>query len=360
MPWKGLRIGVPDGPDSKRYSVLDRPQSASRHSEQLPRPSLSASNLVPRHSESIPRSPRLTDAEGDDNIDNGHTGDDGGGGNGANGNDGTKADNNGVVSNLGVPGVRTDSSRPTTPNAGNSPASPASPGEALSGSLRRSRFSFMKLRHASDPQLSKSYAKAEPKPPPVPAIPPRKFSFSSSFPFVSSLIPAHSFAIWGLGWDCHPSIPSYSSSPSLFSWLTLRPLFFAAFLSPQLLPLLLLPRQVMSWTSLSSGRACSKSYLPPRSPRWTNFQRLASPYPISTPRRLNMVLIQTTFHQHRGGVRRRQPGCPRLLYIAAVVTNPAIPTVLLQGQTTDSPNRRVQTRVKVSKALEAVDTEPRP
>lgn len=168
MPWKGLRIGVSDGPDSKRHSMLARPQPVSRHSEQLPRPSLSASNLVPRHSESIPRSPHLTGADGDDNASDGHGDDDGGNGN--NDNDGTKADNNGV-SNLGVPGGRTDSSRPVTPNAGNSPASPSSPGEALSGSLRRSRFSFMKLRHASDPQLSKSYAKAEPKPPPVPAIP---------------------------------------------------------------------------------------------------------------------------------------------------------------------------------------------
>lgn len=204
MPWKGLRIGVSDSPDSKRYSVLDRPQSVSRHSEQLPRPSLSASNLVPRHSESIPRSPRLTGADEDDTVGNGHIsggGDDGG--NGDIGNDGIKADNNGVVSNLGVPGVRTDSSRPATPNAGNSPASPASPGEALSGSLRRSRFSFMKLRHASDPQLSKSYAKAEPKPPPVPAIPPRKFAFSLffflSFSLVSSLVPAHSSALFGGG-----------------------------------------------------------------------------------------------------------------------------------------------------------------
>lgn len=188
MPWKGLRIGVSDGSDPKRHSVLDRPQSVSRHSEQLPRPSLSASNLVPRHSESIPRSPHLTGADGDDTAGNGHgdAGGDDGSGNRDNDNDGTKAANNGV-SNLGVPGGRTDSSRPATPIAGNSPASPSSPGEALSGSLRRSRFSFMKLRHASDPQLSKSYAKAEPKPPPVPAIPPRKscvnFFFSLFFFF---------------------------------------------------------------------------------------------------------------------------------------------------------------------------------
>ncbi|KAJ5122708.1 hypothetical protein N7526_009645, partial [Penicillium atrosanguineum] len=39
-------------------------------------------------------------------------------------------------------------------------------------SLRRNRFSFMRLRHASDPQLSKSYAKAARDTPPVPSLPP--------------------------------------------------------------------------------------------------------------------------------------------------------------------------------------------
>lgn len=130
--------------------MLDR----SRHSEQLPRPSLSASNLVPRHSESAPRSPRLTGPDGDDEDDD----DDANGENGA--------------SRLAVPGEHTDNNIPS-PGAGDPPTS----GETLGGSLRRNRFSFMRLRHASDPQLSKSYAKAEQKPPPVPAIPPRK-SFS--------------------------------------------------------------------------------------------------------------------------------------------------------------------------------------
>lgn len=35
------------------------------------------------------------------------------------------------------------------------------------------RFSLMKFRHASDPQISKSYAAAEV--PPVPPMPPRAF-----------------------------------------------------------------------------------------------------------------------------------------------------------------------------------------
>ncbi|OJJ85074.1 Arf family guanine nucleotide exchange factor SYT1 [Aspergillus glaucus CBS 516.65] len=151
MPWRGLRIGIPDDTDSKRRSVIDLSHSQSRHSEQLPRPSVSTSNLVPRHSESTPRTPRLTgaDDDGDDNDDD----------------DAANGDNR--TSHLAVPGDRTDNNN----NTGNSPAS-QSPGEALSGSLRRNRFSFMRLRHASDPQLSKSYAKAEQKPPPVPPLPP--------------------------------------------------------------------------------------------------------------------------------------------------------------------------------------------
>lgn len=153
MPWRGLRIGIPDDTDSKRRSVIDLSHSQSRHSEQLPRPSLSTSNLVPRHSESTPRTPRLTGADDD--------------GDGNDDDDAANGDNR--TSHLAVPGDRTDNNN----NTGNSPAS-QSPGEALSGSLRRNRFSFMRLRHASDPQLSKSYAKAEQKPPPVPPLLPRK------------------------------------------------------------------------------------------------------------------------------------------------------------------------------------------
>ena len=179
MPWKGLRIGVSDGPDSQKQSVVDRPQPQSRHSEQLPRPSLSTSNLVPRHSESTPRSPRLTGADDDDGDD-----------------DDDDANGDSRACHLGAPEGRTDTNRPASPNSGNSPASP-SPGEALSGSLRRNRFSFMKLRHASDPQLSKSYAKAEQKPPPVPSIPPRK---SYCGPFL------HSPLLLAMS----PSIPRYA------------------------------------------------------------------------------------------------------------------------------------------------------
>lgn len=175
MPWKGLRIGVPDGTDSskKHTTVIDRPQPQFRHSEQLPRPSLSTSNLVPRHSESTPRSPPLTGPDGD--------------GEGTNG-DG--ADANGAT-RLAVPGDRTDNKNipTTTSSPGNSPTS-QSPGEALAGSLR-SRFSFMRLRHASDPQLSKSYAKAEEKPPPVPSLPPRKSEWTPNHPPSPSSLACH-------------------------------------------------------------------------------------------------------------------------------------------------------------------------
>ena len=173
MPWKGLRIGVPDGTDSskKHTTVIDRPQPQFRHSEQLPRPSLSTSNLVPRHSESTPRSPPLTGPDGD--------------GEGTNG-DG--ADANGAT-RLAVPGDRTDNKNNPAPSPGNSPTS-QSPGEALAGSLR-SRFSFMRLRHASDPQLSKSYAKAEEKPPPVPSLPPRKSEWTPNHPPSPSSLACH-------------------------------------------------------------------------------------------------------------------------------------------------------------------------
>lgn len=166
MPWKGLRIGVSDDPDSKKQSVVDRSQPQSHHSEQLPRPSLSTSNLVPWHS----CSPRLTGADDDDGDD-----------------DDDDVDGDSRACHLGAPGGRTDGSRPASPNPGNTPTSP-SPGEALGASLRRNRFSFMKLRHASDPQLSKSYAKAEQKPPPVPSIPPRKFLLWTTFSIPCSCV----------------------------------------------------------------------------------------------------------------------------------------------------------------------------
>ncbi|KAJ5605557.1 hypothetical protein N7510_008338 [Penicillium lagena] len=131
MHWKGLRLGASDG--SKRHSVLDlQAHSPGRHSEQLPRPG--PPTVEPRYSESIPRlnPPEQPDGNADLSIpEDGPVGD---------------------VAQTNFAG----------PSVGDTP------------SLRRNRFSFMRLRHSSDPQLSKSYAKAEEDTPPVPSLPPPK------------------------------------------------------------------------------------------------------------------------------------------------------------------------------------------
>ncbi|KAJ5171874.1 hypothetical protein N7492_004467 [Penicillium capsulatum] len=132
MHWKGLRL-VADG-SSKRQSTVE-PQAQARRSEHLPRPSPPATE--PRLSESIPRSQGLTppDEHGES----------------ARGLAVPEAEGHGVA--------RADSSGPSSLDT---------------SSMRRNRFSFMRLRHASDPQLSKSYAKAQEGTPPVPALPPPK------------------------------------------------------------------------------------------------------------------------------------------------------------------------------------------
>lgn len=138
MHWKGLRISSSDGNDSKRRSFVE-PQSNFRYSEQLPRPSLSNTHLPPpRRSESAPRSPLQAEPEHTDRP----------------------------QSNCGPhDGSENIITKTPSPGAGLS---------ATDGSnVRRNRFSFFRLRHASDPQLSKSYAKAEEDIPPVPSLPPR-------------------------------------------------------------------------------------------------------------------------------------------------------------------------------------------
>ncbi|KAJ6110125.1 hypothetical protein N7486_002360 [Penicillium sp. IBT 16267x] len=131
MHWKGLRL-VADG--SKRQSTIE-PQSQSRRSEHLPRPSPPVSD--PRLSESTARGPGLSPIDGSDH------------------------------SSLGVPtGI---------PDHGVAQSDFAGPSSGDTPSLRRNRFSFMRLRHASDPQLSKSYAKAgQQEAPPMPSLPPPK------------------------------------------------------------------------------------------------------------------------------------------------------------------------------------------
>ncbi|KAL4764917.1 Arf family guanine nucleotide exchange factor SYT1 [Aspergillus foveolatus] len=134
MHWKGLRLGALYDSESKRNPA--EPQS--RHSEQLARSTLSATNLPPRISESSACSPNLTGLDVDG-----------------------QAESEG---NNGAPATGNSSLMSRVPNALNSSR------EALNRS--GNRFSLMRLRHASDPQLSKSYAKAGTEVPPVPNIPP--------------------------------------------------------------------------------------------------------------------------------------------------------------------------------------------
>ncbi|KAL5003388.1 hypothetical protein BDV10DRAFT_45016 [Aspergillus recurvatus] len=133
MHWKGLRLGALYDSESRRNSA--EPQS--RHSEQLARSTLSATNLPPRISESSARSPNFTGPDDDK---------------------GEWEDKNGTLA------AGNTSLKSKVPNAL----------YASRDALNRSgnRFSLMRLRHASDPQLSKSYAKAEAEVPPVPNIPP--------------------------------------------------------------------------------------------------------------------------------------------------------------------------------------------
>lgn len=123
MHWKGLRL-VADG---KRQSTMD-PQGLSRRSEHLPRPYPPAE---PRLSESIPRSPGLSEE-----VD---------------------------------PGLQVPDENGSTHEVSQSDFAGPSSGDRPN--LRHKRFSFMRLRHASDPQLSKSYAKAGEETPPVPSLP---------------------------------------------------------------------------------------------------------------------------------------------------------------------------------------------
>ncbi|GKZ24223.1 hypothetical protein AbraIFM66951_004044 [Aspergillus brasiliensis] len=142
MHWKALRLGSSDNESKRRSYLYDPPQS--RHSEQLPRPTLSTTALAPRHSESAPRSPSLAGPDVEHNDDD------------------YKADGPGLTQS------RSRAEEPTLRprNTANSLLPGSGP------NWRMNRFSFMRLRHASDPQLSKSYAKGEQEIPPVPSLPP--------------------------------------------------------------------------------------------------------------------------------------------------------------------------------------------
>ncbi|KAJ5287117.1 hypothetical protein N7478_002803 [Penicillium angulare] len=130
MHWKGLRL-VADG-NSKRQNTLE-PHAQGRRSEHLPRPNPPMSE--PRLSESDARlGPSPQDGADESRLE--------------------------MLDEFPDHGVtRSDLAGPSS---GDTP------------SLRRNRFSFMRLRHASDPQLSKSYATAQQETPPVPSLPPPK------------------------------------------------------------------------------------------------------------------------------------------------------------------------------------------
>ncbi|KAL1999456.1 hypothetical protein VTN02DRAFT_4491 [Thermoascus thermophilus] len=134
MHWRGLRLGAVDGNEpNKRRSVIE-PDAHARLSEHVPRPRPATGEPPSRRSESATRSP-----------------------------------------------VGMGSLRPTTPEErsrdgppgtaetgkAETPTSPVSRQMSL-----RNRFSMMRFRYASDPQLSTSYAQADEEAPPVPPLPP--------------------------------------------------------------------------------------------------------------------------------------------------------------------------------------------
>lgn len=113
MPWKGLKFGAADDIETRKETAVDTVQQP-RRSEHIPR---QRANFFPRHSEST------TTISKED---------------GSNG---------------------TDVPPPPTNNA-------------QQQNKKRGRFNLMRLRHASDPQLSTSYKNAERSS--IPPVPPRK------------------------------------------------------------------------------------------------------------------------------------------------------------------------------------------
>ena len=143
MHWNRLRLAAAEGHDlsnhqSKRHSSFL--PIFSRHSEHVPRPSASTTNIETRHSESGPRPDRVDAPELD-------------------GPQVSQPNNN--------------DERLTEDTAGTT--APRSSAEASRAGKRRP-FSMLRSRHASDPQLSVTYASSDPDAPPVPPLnmPPRK------------------------------------------------------------------------------------------------------------------------------------------------------------------------------------------
>lgn len=138
MPWKSLRPNPGDGSTSKRHSTLFT-TSDVRHSEQNPRPSPTRSPLARRQSDNGPR-PYVE----------------------------TSLQQAPLIGGAGAYGQQLNTTNDAVPD----PTLPSST-ESIQP-VRRNRFSMLRFRHASDPQLSASYARSAHSSPSAPPVPPRK------------------------------------------------------------------------------------------------------------------------------------------------------------------------------------------
>ena len=140
MPWKALRLSPFNSSDSngskKSNAILSG--TRARHSEHVPRPILPASQLARRRSDSGPRPQILTESDG-------------------------------------LQPVALDSDPTETPGeAASTGKIETSTSMERRQSVLMNKFSMLRFRHASDPQLSTTFAQGDGKTPPLPPMPPRK------------------------------------------------------------------------------------------------------------------------------------------------------------------------------------------
>ncbi|CRG90546.1 Protein transport protein sec73 [Talaromyces islandicus] len=135
MHWNRPRLAPPDTNSNglKRYSFM-LPTNAARHSEHAPRPSVSPAAGDRRQSESGPRPQRRDSHLDDGSMD------------------------------------ETEPYKHDNANGYNSTVQAFAAGPTPTA--KRNRFSVLRFRHASDPQLSATFARNEPDVPPVPEMPP--------------------------------------------------------------------------------------------------------------------------------------------------------------------------------------------
>ncbi|KAK2746101.1 hypothetical protein FQN57_003441 [Myotisia sp. PD_48] len=142
MPWKLLRSSGATNNESDGTTVV-YPEKPARRSEHTPRPTHPAALSLPRLSESVARSTTSPEIIGASSQ---HLSNDG---------------NNNTKSGYLDPMLSQQNKK-------------------------RHRFSLLKFRHASDPQLSTSYQQSQVEPPPVPALPPTPTIITTS-PTTSNL-----------------------------------------------------------------------------------------------------------------------------------------------------------------------------